>query len=467
MMSSDRFIGREREIKVLREAIENKVKGVCIYGPRRVGKTALIDKVLSSYNSDSYIYYECVKGSYLYNLELFASEVGRVLNHSYIRKLDDIFDIFEAIGRECKSRHMVVVIDEYPYIREQLSDGVVDSYFQRILDNMCSDITLILSGSYITVMKEMLESSSHLFGRFERVMNIKPFSYIEASSFYPSLSVRDRIGFYSVFGGCPFALKMLDENKSLFENIKDNLLSDGVVVLTTLENVIFTEAGRSGVNQEILARIGNGRFRYSEIEDIMSKDVSGTLDRSLKRLIGMDIIEKVSPINRKDDRKKTFYEIKDNLLRFFFTYINPNKNMILRTRPEEFYSLMIEPSLNTFISKRFEGIVREYFILISGASVLDIGTYWYDDKKRHTNGEFDCVLKLLDGSYEVYEVKNLKHPMGLDLYKEEKKKMEDIGEMKISSYGFVSSSGFAFDTEEFSDTFISGEDLYKREGNRE
>ena len=58
-------------------------------------------------------------------------------------------------------------------------------------------------------MKEILESSSPLFGRFERVLSIKPFSYIEASRFYPSLSVRDKIAFYSVFGGYPFALKML------------------------------------------------------------------------------------------------------------------------------------------------------------------------------------------------------------------------------------------------------------------
>ena len=124
---------------------------------------------------------------------------------------------------------------------------------------------------------------------------------------------------------------------------------------------------------------------------------------------------------------------------------------------------MIEPSLDTYISKRFESIVREYFFLVSDASVLDIGTYWHDDRKRHVNGEFDCVLKLLDGSYKVYEVKDLKHPMEFDMYKEEKKKMENMGEMKISSYGFVSSTGFSFDTEEFSDIFISGEDLYKKE----
>lgn len=39
---------------------------------------------------------------------------------------------------------------------------------------------------------------------------------------------------------------MVDEKKSLFENMENNLLSDGAPMLTVLENVIFTEAGISG-----------------------------------------------------------------------------------------------------------------------------------------------------------------------------------------------------------------------------
>ena len=463
MRNIDRFIGREKELKILKDSIKNREKGVCIYGPRRVGKTTLISVALSDLDSSVVIYYECVKGSYLYNLELLATEASRVLGLSYIRSLRDIFDIFEAIERESRGKHIVVVIDEYPYMRESCQSGVLDSYFQRIIDNMCSNITVIISGSYITVMKEILESDSPLFGRFDRVLNIKPFSYIEASLFYPSLAFRDKIAFYAVFGGYPFSLKMIDEDKSLFENIRDNLLTDGVMVRTTLENVLLTEAGRSGVPQELLSRIGNGRMRYSEIENMMSEDVSGTLDRSLKRLIGMDIIEKISPINRKDDKKKTFYEIKDNLLRFFFSYIVPNRNILIRTRPEEFYSLMIQPSLDTFISKRFEEIVREYFFITAGASALDIGIYWYDDRKKHKNGEFDCVLKLLDNSYKVFEVKNLSKPMSFELYKEERQKMGEIQDLKISSFGFVSPLGFSFDTSAFPDSFLTGEDIYNND----
>ena len=215
MRNIDRFIGREKELKILKDSIKNREKGVCIYGPRRVGKTTLISVALSDLDSSVVIYYECVKGSYLYNLELLATEASRVLGLSYIRSLRDIFDIFEAIERESRGKHIVVVIDEYPYMRESCQSGVLDSYFQRIIDNMCSNITVIISGSYITVMKEILESDSPLFGRFDRVLNIKPFSYIEASLFYPSLAFRDKIAFYAVFGGYPFSLKMIDEDKWL------------------------------------------------------------------------------------------------------------------------------------------------------------------------------------------------------------------------------------------------------------
>lgn len=454
------FIGRDKEQVVLKRAIDEHIGGICIYGPRRVGKTALIQKVLSGMPPSSAIYFECVKGSYLYNLELFASEVSRVLGSRYIRSMRDIFDIFDAIVRESRDRHVVVVIDEYPYMRDSLADGVLDSYIQRLIDTLSGKVSIVLSGSFISVMKEMLEEGSPLFGRFGRVLELKPFSYLDAALFYPSLSVRDKIAFYSVFGGYPFALRALDEGKSLYENIADNLLDGGSVVANTIENVLFTEAGRSGVPTQLLYRIGNGRLRYSEIENAMCDDVSGTLDRSIKRLIGMGIIEKISPINRKDDRKKTFYEIKDNLLRFFFTYIMPHKAMIVRTAPEEFLSAMVFPSLDTFISKRFEGIVREYFTFTAGLSALDIGTYWYDDRKSHTNGEFDCVLKLPDQSYQVYEVKYLKNRMTEDLYLTEKDKMMKIPSLDISSYGFVSSSGFAFNTKDKADRFISGDELY-------
>ena len=140
-------------------------------------KTALIQKILSDMSPSSAIYFECVRGFYLYNIELFASEVSHVIDSPYVRNIRDLFDIFDAIVRESNDRHVVVVIDEYPYMRESLADGVLDSYILRLIDALSGKASIVLSGSFISVMKEILEEGSPLFGRFGRVLELKPFSY--------------------------------------------------------------------------------------------------------------------------------------------------------------------------------------------------------------------------------------------------------------------------------------------------
>ena len=58
------------------------------------------------------------------------------------------------------------------------------------------------------------------------------------------------------------------------------------------------------------------------------------------------------------------------------------------------------------IYRLFKGIVREYFVPLSDASLIDVGAY--NDMMIESNifsHELDCVLKLLDGSYKVSEVR--------------------------------------------------------------
>lgn len=115
-------------------------------------KTALIQKILSDMSPSSAIYFECVRGFYLYNIELFASEVSHVIDSPYVRNIRDLFDIFDAIVRESNDRHVVVVIDEYPYMRESLADGVLDSYILRLIDALSGKASIVLSGSFISVV---------------------------------------------------------------------------------------------------------------------------------------------------------------------------------------------------------------------------------------------------------------------------------------------------------------------------
>ncbi len=453
----NKFLGRSKEVETLRDSVKNNIKGILIYGQRQVGKSTLIEEAFSN-NDFILISHECVKGSFSYNMELLAQTIANTTGLGYAKNSRDLFELLAILESMKSSIPIVVALDEYQYLRETQSDGIIDSYMQRFIDSIKGNITLLLCGSYITVMKELLEYENPLFSRLKVVIPLTTFDYLESSLFYPNLSIRDKIAFYSVFGGYPFILDKLDEKLSLKDNIKKLLLTPYDSMKITIENVLLQEVGKTGMPIEVLSKIGNSKMRYKEIQDAMANDVLGTLDRILKRLISMGIIEKVCPINRKDDKKKTFYEIKDNLLRFYFTYIYGIRTLPARLNEEDVYKKLIEPSIETYISKRFEVQVREYFKRSGGLEIEDIGSYWHDDPKTKKNGEFDCAIKK-NGKYGLYEAKYLKSPMTEELYLTEKNKIKNAIGINIDFFGFVSSSGFDFATAN-TEEFITGEMLY-------
>lgn len=74
-------------------------------------------------------------------------------------------------------------------------------------------------------MEEITDANNPLHGRFAKMLKLRPLDYLEASHFYPSYSPEDKLAFYSVFGGIPFYLSLIDMSKSFHENIIDILLS--------------------------------------------------------------------------------------------------------------------------------------------------------------------------------------------------------------------------------------------------
>ena len=117
--------------------------------------------------------------------------------------------------------------------------------------------------------------------------------------------------------------------------------------------------------------------------------------------------------------------------------------------------------MTEFISRRFEGICRDYFSLQVRAGkrrgVRNIGSYYYDDPVHRKNGEFDVVLEYADG-YEIYEAKYYAQPMTLDEIHREVRQVEAIRELKVKQLGFIAINGFA--EEESPYTYLNGKDIY-------
>lgn len=452
------FYNRIEELNKIRKGINSGKKTIILlYGKRRVGKSALIKEATKTFNGIC-INYTCVKSSFKGNLKLFSKSICETFDVPNV-SFDTIDDAFLFIEKQKKK--ICIIIDEYQYLKETLKDGEVDSYFQKICDNLSSHIKLVLCGSYISTMKELMTQDNPLFGRFTEIIHLEEMDYYDSASFYKKKNIDDKIILYSIFGGSPYVLENIDYDISIADNIKQKIIRQNGLFRTHIENVMLSEINK-WFDVRILEAIGNGQVKYSEILSDLNEKDNGYLDKQIKHLINMETISKLNPINKQNDKKKTFYEINDNLMRFYFAFIFSNMSKIENIGEDAFYENVVKKSIDSYIDKRFEKIVQQYFKRLSKNGKLnnieDIGSYWYDDQKNHKNGQFDCVLKMHNG-YKVYEVKRLKNKMSEKMSNKELSQVKGKNDLNIVDIGFVCSSGFAY--RDNSTELISGKELYE------
>lgn len=455
------FIGREKELKALSAELSTwkKKTAVLIYGKRRVGKSTLINEAAKVFDG-IVVNHLCVASTFEGNLDLIYKSVSESLSLPNIR-FDSLFAMMDYL--KTLEKKILLIIDEYPYLKQTKKKNEVDSYMQAVIDRLPENVKLILCGSYITIMKELLAEDNPLFGRFSLIQHIHDFDYYDAAQFYPELSPQEKVAFYGVFGGCPYVLENLETDNPIKDNIIRLLLPETGIIRSHIENVMLKEIQKS-FDARILESLGNGKKKYTEIRDQLGTGETGLLDKQLKILLDMETIQKTVPINRRSDKKKQFYEITDNLMRFYFSFIFGIAGTITRIGEEQYYARKIEPVLEQFISRRFEGITLQYFhrIAMQGKypDIEDFGSYWYDDPKTKTNGEFDCVIKRSGELYDFYECKYFHRPMTLKECEQESDQLRRIQGIKMSGIGFVCTGGFEFKSKS-GYVLVDGEKLYQ------
>lgn len=456
------FIGREKELRQLNAELSSwkRKTAVLVYGKRRVGKSTLLSEAAKSFEG-VVINHMCVTSTFEGNMDLIYRSVSEGLGLPNIRfgTLFEMMDYLKTLDKK-----ILLIIDEYPYLKQTKKKNEVDSYMQAVIDRLPENVKLVLCGSYITVMKELLEEGNPLFGRFSLIQHICDFDYLDAAKFYPELDLRDKVAFYAVFGGSPYVLENLDTSLTIRENIERLLLPETGLVRSHIENVMLREIQKS-FDARILEILGNGKKRYSEIRDKIANSETGLLDKQLKILLDMETIQKTDPINRRNDKKKQFYEIVDNLMRFYFTFIFGKAGTIARIGEEQFFNRNIDAVLEQFVSRRLEGIALQYFhraaMLGKYPDIDDFGSYWYDDPATKTNSEFDCVIRRGE-QYDFYECKYFDRPMTTQECHQEKEQLDSIKGITVSGVGFVCTGGFDFaNADDFE--LIDGKVLYFNE----
>lgn len=445
------FIGRIEELKRLNKIINSKdLATALIFGRRRVGKSELVKYSLKE-NSEVKIYYECKEVSEKSNVQGLSDILSEELNLPRL-KFEDIESILKYIFELSINKKIILVLDEYSYLKKTING--IDSILQVLIDKYKdkSKLSLIILGSYVDIMKSMLLHSNPLYGRIDLTIELKPMDYYDSSLFYPNFSSEDKIKIYSVFGGIPYYNRLIDDSRSVKENIIELIASNGARLENEVSMYLNSEISKIVNANEVFEALAKGYSRYSDLLSQSHVSSGPTLIDVLDKLIRMGVVSKMGPINDSNNKKKFGYYISDNLSLFYYRYIFKYLSQMKIMNADFFYSKYIEQDFEQqYVPHVFETICMQYLIRKNKKGEINpvfekIGKYYYDNPKEHTNGEFDVVTQDEKG-YVFYEVKFRKNSINASIIENEIKQVKSTG-LNCYKYVFISKSGFLYDRNE-------------------
>lgn len=459
------FFGREQELSEVESAYSSdRFEAVLLYGRRRVGKTELIRRSIAGLSNSLIISCECKRASFPVNLRHLSARVSAALGLPADYVFPSFDALLEAVFSAAVGRRIVFVIDEFSFLLKE--EPTVDSSLAIAIDTHRHDakLKLVLSGSYVDLMEDLVDADSPLYGRFTHIIRLLPFDYFTASLFYPAYGSVDKALMYAAFGGVPYFNSLADPKRPALDNIMDLIVRRDSILEHEISEMLLNETNKVAGLNAIIELVGSGVCRYSDIVARASQDREARPAYALSRLQDMGILRKVTPINAKGNKKRTLYAFGDNLVHFYYRYVFrylAERNVMT---PEDFFHEFVEHDLNeVYLPRKFEELAAEGIARLSRLHrveppVHEVGTYSFDDARAKVNRQFDVVTRDREG-YTSYECKFTGSPVGRDIIEEEERQVRGL-DIDFYRLGFVSKSGFTDDIDPSRYVLLTLDDLY-------
>ncbi|MDL2059978.1 ATP-binding protein [Mesosutterella sp. AGMB02718] len=361
-MSDPAFFGRTGELESLQDAYESRsAEMAIIYGRRRIGKTALIQKFCEG---KPVFFYTAKSWKDSYQLEQFSRAVGIFCGNPQLVFLNWAAALKAAATRPEKDRK-VLVIDEFQYIAKERPS--ILSELQVLWDEVLSheNILLILCGSAVSfIAKEVLGEKNPLYGRARTLMKVRPLPFQTVAEFVPAYTAEDIFRGYAALGGIPYFWQAVDPRKSMTENLAVNLLRSNGFLNDEAQSVLRQEFRDPGTYNAILRSIAFGATTRGEISQKSLVDPR-ILTKYLSVLEDMDFVVKEFPVfsghGDLGNTSRGIYRISDPYLKFWFRFLSTPPALIM-TRQEALaeWDASVEPFFAEFASDTFEEVCRQY-----------------------------------------------------------------------------------------------------------
>lgn len=346
-------------------------RAMVLYGRRRVGKSWLFRRFAHEKQADIFVADSRAEPD---QLAEFARRLEPELG--LLPSLTDIGSFIELLFRRAESERRLVVIDEFPYLLQ--TNRALPSILLRVMEEhaQSSRLKLILCGSIIGIMEELLAERNPLHGRL-RPLTVQPLSFVTALSMLPGHEALTAIERYAVAGGMPRYLAEFGQRQRLSDLVSQKVLNRLGPLFNEPRAVLAQELRVPHTYFSILATLAAGPMRWDDLvsrSGLESKSLSVYLDT----LSGMQLVGSRQPItDRGSNARRRQYFIRDAFLRFWFRFVFPHQSALEEgTDPSDLYRSVIAPRLADHVAPVFEEIAREWTRRTRLVGAAHVGAWW-------------------------------------------------------------------------------------------
>ncbi len=410
------FVGRESEMAAL-EALWPRGKSslVVCRGRRRIGKSTLIQQFGA--RADRFLEFQglppSAKGSgNQAQLDAFARQLAEQSSLPVFQP-DDWLQVFSFLATAIdETQRTVVLLDEISWM------GAGDADFAGKLKiawdtklKKSPRLILVLCGSISSWIDRNILNSPGFMGRISLELTVDELPLADCSSFWGKrrhrVSARERLAVLAVTGGVPRYLEEIAPQRSSVENIHNLCFRPESLLYHEFERIfadIFDR--RSQSYKRIVGALVDGPKTLSQIAAAMGTQRSGPLsdylgDLAVSGFVAQD--RSYSPATGKPLRTSR-YRIRDNYLRFYLKYIEPEKEKIASGiyRDADSISWL---NLETIFGIQFETLVLNNLPLVlqkmqlSPATVVAASPFFRKESKTKKGVQVDLLIQTKHALY--------------------------------------------------------------------
>ncbi|MEJ2710588.1 MAG: ATP-binding protein [Anaerolineales bacterium] len=385
-----KFVGRNRELEELNRIISRRAaQFIIVYGRRRVGKTTLLLRWAEA-SGRPYIYWVATRDTPAQVRMGFTRAVWRWAHPETqaVPRFDTWEDIFETTAQFIGNQPVILILDEFSYAAE--SDSSLASHLQAAWDHLFKDsnVTIVLSGSHIGMMVDLMAYQAPLYGRFTAQLPVDPLPFSALSDFLPRYTAAERVAVYAVTGGVPAYLERFDDSRSFSENIR-NLFMQRTSLFRTEPFFLIGDVIRRETQtyEAVLKSIAAGDRTPQDIGRTLGIS-SSYLSPYLKQLEALHLVKRSIPATippkRRERTKTSQYQVTDPYLRFYFRFIAPNAELIEQELTKVLWE-RISDQFRAFVGlTAFEDLCREWVLMKARVGKLPlvpevVGSHWSTD----------------------------------------------------------------------------------------